>query len=82
VGRPDSRKVAILSGKDGGVVLSDCLFGLSCANLTDAKRIRKRLLDNWARMESAFGGSCAPFLTLARLQSALSTMNIATIQGD
>jgi hypothetical protein len=81
VGLPDSRKVAVLDGT-GNVILSDCCIGLSCSSRTVARGVRKRLLDNWGEIEGAFGGSCAPFLTLARLKVALSSMGIKSISAD
>jgi predicted RNA methylase len=79
VGLPDRRKVAILE-IDGSVVLSDCLIGLTCSSDAVARKVRKRLLDNWSAIEQAFGGSCAPFITLEKLESTLQTIGIGSVR--
>ena len=65
VGRPDMRKVA-LTTRDLAIVLSDCLFAVD-GSVGDLQALRRAIRRNWSRVERAYTGSCAPYLTIRHL---------------
>lgn len=76
VGRPEPAKVISIEARDP-VVLSDCLFALHPRPATPAIHLRARLIEKWKRLESLYGGSCAPFLRLKDLEQFVNTIVLA-----
>ena len=67
VGRPDRRKVVVHN--NGPITLSDCVFAIQCRDMPQAVSVRQRLVDNFADVGGAYGGTGAPYLTMQRLRS-------------
>ena len=72
VGLPTADKIAV--GGTGGLVLSDCLFGLRCIHPSDPQRLRDQLAGDVARLQATYHGSCARHLTTRRLMDYLSAL--------
>ena len=75
VGKPDCDKLAVLANARA-VALSDCVFALRCKRASDARSVHARLLKNWHRLQRAYGGTCAPYLTRSRLGQVLSELGV------
>jgi predicted RNA methylase len=76
VGRPDQRKIAMLE-RGGAVVLSDCVIALRCVSDTAAIALTDKLISNFPLLSDAYGGTCAPYLTLTGLRAVLSAIEAA-----
>src|SRR5262249_21659171 len=72
VGRPDWRKVVLHN--NGPITLSDCVFAIKCKDVADAVSVRKRLVDNFAEVGEAYGGTGAPYLTMQRLRELVEQL--------
>jgi hypothetical protein len=68
VGKPDARKVAVYRG-DGPIVMSDCVFALTESR--DPQLLANALVANWDYVVNCYAGSCAPYLTVRRLERLL-----------
>lgn len=80
IGKPELDKVVLWEG--GHAVLSDCIYALESRTSDMATHVHLRLIAGWALLESAYGGSCAPYLTIARLIECLDGVGIdATWDG-
>ena len=66
VGMPAAHKLAILLTRKQ-VVLSECVLALKCSDAERAILLRAHLLRQWDNLAKCYGGTCAPFLTVARL---------------
>ncbi|WP_293682595.1 hypothetical protein, partial [uncultured Phenylobacterium sp.] len=75
VGRPDRRKLVRIAG--GPVVLSDCLFWLRTEPAGHEAELQRILLDDWAGVAVLYGGSCAPYATLAGLLDLLASRGLS-----
>jgi hypothetical protein len=73
VGRFSPDKVVY--GDVGRVVLSDCVFGLRMTS-GSGEALVLALRENENMMAAAYQGSCAPYLTIARLRSVLARIGI------
>ncbi|MGH9422519.1 MAG: N-6 DNA methylase [Thermoanaerobaculia bacterium] len=71
VGRPDLRKVATLHSSRN-VVLSDCVFALHFDSDEEAHQAVSTIVAAWSLFESAYSGTCAPYLTMSRLEGVLA----------
>lgn len=81
VGLPDVRKIQIYLRKDR-IALSDCVVALQCKSVQEAIKVKESLLKRWDLLESNYGGTCAKYITLKRLEDVLMTLGIrATIQN-
>ena len=47
------------------------MIALECASEEDSVEVRKVIQDRWDEFEDAYGGSCAPYITLRALQEVL-----------
>ena len=70
VGRPIQSKVVQLNLRSE-VALSDCVIALECASEEVSVAVRNAIQDRWTEFEDAYGGSCAPYITLRALQEVL-----------
>lgn len=75
VGCPRRWKVQIYTDTRPAI-LSDCVIALKCTSLSEALKVRNLLLKAWPTFEANWIGSCAPYVTLARLRIALSKLGI------
>ncbi|TWT41375.1 methyltransferase [Botrimarina hoheduenensis] len=56
------------------VALSDCVIGLQCRSTSDAKCILAAFNRHREKFTTMFSGTCAPYLTVARLKSVLQEL--------
>lgn len=70
VGQPQLKKIAVYSLRNP-VVLSDCVVAISCENTAQAKKVRSVLSGGWAKVRGHYGGTCAPYITLASVRAVL-----------
>lgn len=70
VGRPDHRKFVILREAET-VVLSDCVFAVLCESNVSAHELLQSIIEHRDVIYDAYGGTCAPYLTITHLQDAL-----------
>jgi hypothetical protein len=78
VGSPLSRKCAIYDCEQT-IVLSDCVIALRCRTLSVAKKVQRRILENWESLAPLYGGTCAPYLTMNRLRTFLESISITVL---
>jgi predicted RNA methylase len=78
VGRPSAGKIAVWTG-DSSVLLSDCVVGLETKSDDDARRLQSLIVEDWADFALAWGGSCAPYITLRRLEAALAGLGVRCV---
>ncbi len=78
VGQPVPWKVQVYSHKRQSV-LSDCVIALQCSSGEDADAVSQVLSENWSTVKEAWGGSCAPYVTLERLRAALAGVGIRAV---
>jgi hypothetical protein len=80
VGEPRSDKVAIL--EDGvEVAISDCVIALVCESRGAARFVQETIRDNWKCVANRYSGTCAKFITLARLSEYLEQVGIRVRSG-
>lgn len=73
VGKPDPTKIAFLpAGKD--IVLSDCVFGFRAIDLRSAAMLKAMVESRFESIRDLYQGSCAPYLTVARLVRFLADL--------
>jgi hypothetical protein len=78
VGAPDRNKIVLYEARQA-VILSDCLIGLECTSWPFAQKIRKLLRTHWVTIQSHFGGTCAPYITIRKLRQVLADIGIPTL---
>lgn len=69
VGRPSLTKLVKAVVNES--VLTDCVFALRTDPAGHEDQLFRLIKMNWAQVEKAYGGSCAPYLTRAGLQALL-----------
>ena len=75
VGKPDKKKL-ILKYFNDDIIISDCLFALSCNSASDAKNIYDKISKSWGIIVNAYNGACAPYLTKLKLIRCLNYLGI------
>ena len=75
VGRITPGKLAILKPEQV-VMLSDCVIALKPRFPRQVESLRQELLANFAQLQNHFLGTGAPFITLDRLKSFLTTLGV------
>ena len=75
VGRVTAGKIAIYEACRS-IMLSDCVIALKPSSLKDAHVLRDRLIDNLDQLRTQYIGTGAPFITIARLRTALASLGI------
>jgi hypothetical protein len=75
VGQPDRDNVCILKG-NSVIALSDCVIALETKSLHDARQIHSLVRQNWPVLERTYGGTCARYVTLKDLESALGSLGV------
>ncbi len=65
------------SGRE--VVPSDCVIGLECSRVCDAREVFDRIRNNWILFSRAYDGTCAQYTTVQRLQTALGDLGVLSI---
>jgi hypothetical protein len=73
VGRPDPKKLLLI---EGPAVLSDCLFRLRTEPAGHEEELRQLLEGDWPALTAIYGGSCAPYATLAGLKTFLAGLGL------
>lgn len=76
VGRPDISK-AILA-ELAPTCLSDCVIAIRSDPLGREAELLRLIRSNWNDLENVYGGSCAPYLTMARLKAFLMTLGVTS----
>jgi len=76
VGEPSATKCCVYRSKTR-LVLSDCVFGIQCKVEADARRIHSRLVNSWRAVQNSYGGTCAPYISLARLVGLLRSIGVS-----
>jgi tRNA1(Val) A37 N6-methylase TrmN6 len=77
VGRPSSDKIALLPYDE--VVVSDCLFALRTNPRGYETSLMQLIVNSWDSFRLIYGGSCAPYTTIKRLQAALLELGVASV---
>ncbi len=72
VGTPNSSKVCLYSDTKI-LTLSDCVIGIRCENLEVAHRVRDAINQSWNSFQHLYTGTCARFISMARLRAFLAT---------
>jgi len=75
VGKPTKHKVVHYNNRVP-IILSDCVFAVSCRNKKNLIKIEKYILSNWNKLSKLYSGTCAPFLTQNNLELFLSGINL------
>lgn len=75
VGNPDVRKVCLHIG-EAPIAISDCVIAICPPDWISVDELYHRVIGNWSRIQSEYVGSCAKYLTIKRLKSALSKIEI------
>ena len=75
VGAPNQKKIVVVGGAKR-IALSDCIFAVRAQSRSDANLIAHRLIENWHQVVRGYVGTCAPYITKARLLELLSSLNI------
>jgi len=75
VGNPSSDKIALYPASEY-VVLSDCVFGITCSSPAHALYLLNLLLANWSAIHQAYHGTCAPYMTTKDLIGALFSLGV------
>jgi len=70
VGRPKLAKV-VLKAEHAPVVLSDCVMALKTPERSDESDLHDLISRNWDQFRQLWSGSCAPYVTLSKLEYAL-----------
>ena len=74
VGKPNINKLCLVSG--GTFILSDCVFALRAETETSTEQLFRLIRSNWGKLNLAYGGSCAPYLTLRSVQGFLQDLGV------
>lgn len=77
VGRPKKGKLVLHKSKTK-FVLSDCVIGLKTVPEGSEEQLFRILLDAWPRLVQTYSGSCASYITLARMSAFLEDIGIAS----
>lgn len=75
VGKPIKAKVCLYLARKA-IVLSDCVIGIKCVDTGTAKRVQRRVRSKWSVIERAYGGTCAPYVTMRALKEALGSIGL------
>lgn len=79
VGRPSLSKVCLFKGNTT-IVLSDCVIGIMCFDIETASGVYDIITNNWNKLEKAYGGTCARYISLYQLSVVLRTLNIRAVK--
>lgn len=74
VGKPDAGKFALLC-KNSTIAISDCVIAIK-PKRNSVRPLYQTLRANWEKVRKSYVGSCAPYITLARLKSVLSDLQV------
>lgn len=75
VGQPAASKIAVV-GNRTQFALSDCVIAIKCRRVSHARDVKAMLLSNWDHVAAAYGGTCAPYVTLPRVVMLLSYLGL------
>ncbi len=74
VGRPTPDKICLYRGSTP-LALSNCVLAIKCNRLDEAKSIQQKLLKKWKAIKRSYVGTCAQYMTLARLKLLLEELS-------
>jgi hypothetical protein len=74
---PKRSKLTIYLG-DQAVALSDCVLAVLCNSPQEARAVYHAMYANWCLLEAAYGGTCAPYITLEEVEKFLASIGIAS----
>ncbi|WP_210522156.1 DNA methyltransferase family protein [Hymenobacter terricola] len=70
VGKPTADKIVLFPA--GAIaILSDCVFALECGSEQEAEQLQSLLISEWPKVEAAYGGTCARFISVEGLRKLL-----------
>lgn len=74
VGKPDATKICVYD-KTSEVFLSDCVIAIKTKSLRSAKLLHEECIANWHQLEKTYGGTCAKYTTIFKLNNFLEDIN-------
>lgn len=75
VGQPSKKKCVLYLGRKR-LILSDCVYAVRCASGDDARNLLNAIHANWDRFADLYAGTCAPYLTVSALHTALTQLGV------
>ena len=75
VGMPTVSKLCLIE-TPGPVAISDCIIALNPERSSEARLLFEHIKVHWSTVEQYYGGSCARYITLKRLISALQEIGV------
>ncbi len=75
VGRPSPNKCVLYLARKR-LVLSDCVYAIRCQTSDDARQLHGAIHACWDDFAQLYSGTCAPYLTVASLHSALTQLGV------
>jgi hypothetical protein len=82
VGRPDVGKI-LPYFEEKPIVLSDCVIALKCGTTDEARVVKTTMVKNWEKIERAYGGTCARYITVDSLCDLLNSFGFeAAVHKD
>jgi predicted RNA methylase len=79
VGEP-KREKCVLYLRNRRLVLSDCVFAVTCRARNDAEALHARLVNSWKIVSEAYAGTCARYMTINRLRDLLGEIGCRVTQ--
>lgn len=76
VGKPRADKLALWDR--GEVAISDCILAIAGGSSVEMEALLGRMRENFERLSALYCGSCAPYLTLARLAEFVEAIDPPT----
>jgi hypothetical protein len=75
VGRPSATKICLYSGCDP-IAISDCVISIQGCSSGDTRALFELIKRNSELLVGQYGGSCAKYITMTRLQRFLGSIGI------
>ncbi|CAB3865333.1 hypothetical protein LMG26684_02790 [Achromobacter mucicolens] len=81
VGRVAPQKICILQ-RSQVVAPSDCVLGVSCVSLKEARNLRDAILREWPHFAANYRGTGAPYITIERARSVIESIRCNASQEE
>jgi tRNA1(Val) A37 N6-methylase TrmN6 len=81
VGRPDTSKIVLYRSPEP-IVLSDCVIGLRAPHLDILESLAETFVQNFGVLSAEYLSSCAPYITVRRLISAIDALGYKSKQSS
>lgn len=78
VGRMRQDKICVVP-RGRKVLMSDCLIAIETALESESVSLASMLDANFERLAAIYGGTCAPYTTLARVSELLSSLGVVVV---